>query len=67
MKGDEPLDLGTGLVVTPEDRAALQRLRQQAPSWLDWDWRTLTGLVPDQVLAGRPTANDTWQPFVLGG
>jgi hypothetical protein len=59
------LDLGKGLTISDGDRAALHRLRKQTPSWLDWDWRTLTELLPQDALAKRPTASDAWEPFRL--
>lgn len=59
------LDLERGLPVTPADRAALRRLREQTPCWLDWDWRIVDKLLPPEALANRPTASDAWQPFSL--
>jgi hypothetical protein len=59
------LDLERGLTITDEDRAALNRLREQTPSWLDWNWRALTELLPPDALAKRPTASDAWEPFRL--
>jgi hypothetical protein len=65
MDSDRLLDLDSGLTVTGEDRAALLRLRAQAPSWLLWNWRTLADLAPKDALAKRPIASDRWEPFHL--
>jgi hypothetical protein len=43
----------------------LRRLREQTPSWLDWNWRALSELLPQDALAKRPTASDAWEPFRL--
>jgi hypothetical protein len=59
------IDLALGLIVTDEDRAALRRLREQTPSWLEWNWRALIELMPRDALAKRPTAADHWTPFRL--
>lgn len=65
MGAERLLDLETGLSLTAGDLAALRRLREQTPSWLEWDWRTLVALVPRDVLAKRATAAPDWQPFRL--
>jgi hypothetical protein len=66
VDAEKLVDLESGLKVTADDRAALRRLREQSPSWLDWDWRELLKLVPPDAVVKRPTATDAWQPFRLG-
>lgn len=65
MDDQDPLDIVFAFTATDEDRDALRRLRQQTPSWLEWDWRTLTQLTPRSALLERPTATEAWQPFRL--
>lgn len=59
-------DLDRDHPVTPADVEAQRRLRESLPSWFDLDWRVLDQLVPEDALARRPIANDTWRPFTLG-
>ena len=65
MASNQELNLDRDLPVTPEDCAALRRLKNEVPSWLLLDWRELHALIPDQCLRARPIANDRWQPFSL--
>lgn len=65
MASDQELDLDRDLPVTPEDIAALRRLKGEVPSWLLLDWRELHALVPSERRFPRPLANDRWQPFSL--
>lgn len=65
MASDQELNLGRDLPVTPDDVAALRRLRAEVPSWLLLDWRELQALLPTEGLRERPLANDRWLPFSL--
>lgn len=65
MASDQQLNLDRDLPVTPDDVAALRRLRAEVPSWLLLNWRELQALVPPEVTGRRPLANDHWQPFSL--
>lgn len=65
MSREQVLDLDDGLPVTPADREALRRLRNETPSWLDWDWRAIVALTDAEALARRPTATEAWTPFSL--
>jgi len=60
---DDLLDFNA--LVTPQDVAALRRLRAESSSWLLTDWRVLAALVPPGALARRPIARDGWAPFSL--
>lgn len=48
MASDQELNLDLDLPVTPEDIAALRRLKGEVPSWLMLDWRELHALVPPE-------------------
>lgn len=65
MTSDQALNLDRDLPVTPEDVAALRRLRAEVPSWLLLDWRELHALIPSERTCFRPLANDRWLPFSL--
>ena len=65
VRADQRLDLERGLPVTPEDIAVQRRLRLEAPSWLELDWRELVAMVPPNALDRRPVARDAWAPFSL--
>ena len=65
MASEQELNLDRDLPVTPEDVAALRRLRAEVPSWLLLTWRELHALVPAERLSVRATANDRWLPFSL--
>ncbi len=65
MASDQELNLDRDLPVTPEDVAALRRLKAEVPSWLLLDWRELQALLPTEGLRERPVANDRWLPFSL--
>jgi hypothetical protein len=62
---DRLLDLDRDLPVTPEDVAALRRLRAELPSWFALDARELEALIPADALDRRPLARDEWEPFRL--
>ncbi len=65
MTSDQVLNLDRDLPVTPDDVAALRRLRAEVPSWLLLNWRELQALVPLDRVRSRPLANDRWVPFSL--
>ena len=65
MSSDQALNLDRDLPVTPEDVAALRRLRAEVPSWLLLNWRELHALIPLERARSRPLANDRWLPFSL--
>lgn len=65
MTSDQVLNLDRDLPVTPDDVAALRRLRAEVPSWLLLNWRELQALIPLDRARSRPLANDRWQPFSL--
>ena len=65
MDSDQDLNLDLGLPVTPDDVAALRRLKAEVPSWLMLNSRELQALIPPEGLRQRPIANDRWQPFSL--
>ena len=65
MTSDQALNLDRDLPVTPEDVAALRRLRAEVPSWLQLNWQELHALVPIERTRPRPVANDRWLPFSL--
>lgn len=65
MASEQELNLDRDLPVTPDDVAALRRLKSEVPSWLMLDWRELQALVPPERTCPRPPANDRWQPFSL--
>lgn len=65
MASDQNLNLDRDLPVTPDDVAALRRLKAEVPSWLLLDWRELQALLPTEGLRERPVANDRWLPFSL--
>jgi hypothetical protein len=59
------LDLDRDLPVTPEDVAALRRLRATVPRWLSIDWRELDAMLPPGLVRAKPIASDEWTPFSL--
>ncbi len=65
MTSDQVLNLDRDLPVTPDDVAALRRLRPEVPSWLLLNWRELQALIPPGRMRERPLANDRWLPFSL--
>ncbi len=65
MASDQELNLDRDLPVTPEDIAALRRLKADVPSWLLLNWRELHALIPVERSRVRPLANDRWLPFSL--
>lgn len=65
MTSDQALNLDRDLPVTPDDVAALRRLRSEVPSWLLLDWRELHALIPLDRVRSRPLATDRWVPFSL--
>lgn len=65
MASDQELNLDRDLPVTPDDVAALRRLKAEVPSWLLLNWRELHALIPVERSRVRPLANDRWRPFSL--
>ncbi len=65
MASEQELNLDRDLPVTPDDVAALRRLKSEVPSWLMLNWRELQALVPPRRTSPRPLANDRWVPFSL--
>lgn len=62
---DTRLDLERDLPVTPEDVAALRRLRATVPRWLSIDWREIHAMLPPALVRAKPIARDDWTPFSL--
>jgi hypothetical protein len=61
----EPLDLARDVPTTPEDVAALRRLRREVPAWFWLTPAEFAALVPAGALDRRPVTRADAQPFTL--
>lgn len=62
---ETPLDFVADVPTTSDDVAALQRLRQQTPSWLEMAPEDVEALLPSDGLDRRPPTAATATPFEL--
>jgi hypothetical protein len=64
-RSDTLLDLERDVPTSPEDVAALRRLKRDVPSWFSLTPGELQALVPQEALDRRPVTSAKARPFVL--